>query len=366
MSPSPIPLFSAAGAQGSLDLMAPMQRVLDSNWYIMGQEVAAFEQEFAAYCGVATCLSLANGSDALEIALRALDVGPGDKVLAIANAGFYSSIAIHLVGATPVYVEIDAKTLTMDPADVQAKIAGAKAVIVTHLYGQLAAIEEIMAIAERAGVTVIEDCAQSHGALRNGKRCGSFAALSCFSYYPTKNLGAIGDGGAICTSDPALAQKVKQLRQYGWGHKYSVELPQGRNSRLDELQAAILREKLPHLDFWNAGRRMIAARYNEAFAGLPLQCPASTGDDFVAHLYVVRVKDREAFRAHLKAAGIATDIHYPIPDHQQPAYAAANRGVSLPVTEQAAAEIVTLPCFTGITDAEIERVIAAVTSYFKA
>jgi dTDP-4-amino-4,6-dideoxygalactose transaminase len=234
------------------------------------------------------------------------------------------------------------------------------------LYGQLAAIEEIMAIADAAGVTVIEDCAQSHGAKRNGKRCGSFAALSCFSFYPTKNLGALGDGGAICTSDPALAQRVKQLRQYGWGQKYSVELPQGRNSRLDEMQAAILREKLPHLDGWNAGRRALAARYNAAFAGLPLQCPASVGEDFVAHLYTVRVANREAFRAHLKEAGVATDIHYPIPDHKQPAYADAMRGINLPVTEKAAAEIVTLPCFTGITDAEVERVIAAVKSYFKA
>jgi dTDP-4-amino-4,6-dideoxygalactose transaminase len=366
MTLSPIPLFFAAGAQGSLDLTQPMARVLASNWYIMGQEVAAFEKEFAAYCGVAHCLSLANGSDALEIALRALDVGPGDKVLAIANAGFYSSIAIHLLGATPVYVEIDAATQTMDPADVQAKIAGAKVVIVTHLYGQLAAIEEIMAIAGKAGVAVIEDCAQSHGAMRNGKRAGSFAPLSCFSYYPTKNLGALGDGGAICTSDPALAQKVKQLRQYGWSTKYTVDLPRGRNSRLDEMQAAILREKLPHLDFWNAGRRMVAAHYNEAFEGLPLQCPASVGEDFVAHLYVVRVKDRDAFRAHLKEAGVTTDIHYPIPDHQQPAYLADNKGVSLPVTEQAAAEIVSLPCFTGITEAEIGRVIAAVKSFFKA
>ena len=362
MTTTSIPLFSPAGAQGSLDLLQPMRRVLESNWYIMGQEVARFEQAFAAYCGVESCFSLANGSDALEIALRALGVGPGDKVLAIANAGFYSSIAIHLVGATPVYVEIDAATQTMSPADLAGKLAGAKAVIVTHLYGQLAAIEEIMALATAADVQVIEDCAQSHGAKRHGKRAGSFAPLSCFSFYPTKNLGAIGDGGAICASDASLVAKVKQLRQYGWSQKYAVELPLGRNSRLDELQAAILFDKLPYLDEWNAGRRAVAVRYNSAFAGLALQCPASVGEDFVAHLYVVRVKDRDAFRAHLKEAGIATDIHYPIPDHRQAAYPRPD--VSLPVTEQAAAEIVSLPCFTGITAAQINQVIAAVHSYF--
>lgn len=363
---SQIPLFSSKIANEGVDLAGALQRVVDRNWYVLGTEVTAFEAEFAAYQGARSCIALANGTDALEIALRTLGIGPGKRVALVANAGFYGSTAVHAVGAEPVYVDVDAATLTMAPAALQAALAtGVDAVIVTHLYGQMADIEPIAAMAADSRVPLIEDCAQAHGATRDGRRAGSFGDIGCFSFYPTKNLGAIGDGGAITTSSAELETRARRLRQYGWSSKYHVTEAGGRNSRLDELQAAVLREKLPLLDTWNARRRDIAARYNAAFAGLPVQLPASTGDDFVAHLYVIRVPDRAAFIAAMSAAGVGTDIHYPVPDHRQSAYPQAG-GTSLPVTEAASGAVVTLPCFPGLDAASVERVIAAVRGHFDA
>jgi len=359
-----VPLFSSQIANTGVDLIGAMGRVVERNWYVLGTEVTAFEAEFAAYQGVKSCISLANGTDALEIALRTLDIGAGKRVALVANAGFYGSTAVHAVGAEPVYVDVDAATLTMAPAALQmALAAGVDAVIVTHLYGQMADIEQIVAMAAAAGVPLIEDCAQSHGATHAGGRAGSFGDIACYSFYPTKNLGAIGDGGAITTNSVELETRARRLRQYGWSSKYHVTEAGGRNSRLDELQAAVLREKLPMLDGWNAQRRDIAKRYNAAFSALPVQLPASTGDDFVAHLYVIRVKDRAAFIAAMTAAGIATDIHYPVPDHLQTAYPDAT-GAALPVSEAASATVVTLPCFPGLDAGSVERVIAAVQGYF--
>lgn len=363
---SQIPLFSSKIANQGVDLAGALQRVLERNWYVLGAEVTAFEAEFAAYQGARSCVSLANGTDALEIALRALKMGPGKRVALVANAGFYGSTAVHAAGAAPVYVDVDPVTLTMAPESLQAVLAsGVDAVIVTHLYGQMADIETITALTRAAEVPLIEDCAQSHGAIRNEGRAGSFGDIGCFSFYPTKNLGAIGDGGAITTNSAELDTRARHLRQYGWSSKYHVTESGGRNSRLDELQAAVLREKLPMLDRWNAQRRDIAARYNAAFAGLPMQLPVSTADDFVAHLYVVRVQDRAAFVNSMTAAGIGTDIHYPVPDHRQTAYPQAV-SVSLPVTEAASATVVTLPCFPGLDADSVERVIAAVRGHFGA
>jgi dTDP-4-amino-4,6-dideoxygalactose transaminase len=363
---SQVPLFSSKIANQGIDLIGAMQRVVDRNWYVLGTEVAAFEAEFAAFQGVAHCVSLANGTDALEIALRTLAIGPGKRVALVANAGFYGSTAVNAVGAEPVYVDVDARTLTMAPASLQAVLAtGVDAIIVTHLYGQMADIEQIAALAAASDVPLIEDCAQAHGAIRNGRRAGSFCDIACYSFYPTKNLGAIGDGGAITTNSTEFDTRARRLRQYGWSSKYHVAIAGGRNSRLDELQAAVLREKLPMLDHWNAQRREIAGRYAAAFASLPVQLPASAGDDFVAHLYVIRVQDRAAFIASMTAAGIATDIHYPIPDHRQAGYPQA-AGASLPVTEAASARVVTLPCFPGLDGDSIERVIAAVRGHFGA
>jgi aminotransferase EvaB len=364
MMASQIPLFSSKIANNGVDLAGALQRVVERNWYVLGTEVAAFEAEFAAYQGVKSCISLANGTDALEIALRTLEIGPGKRVALVANAGFYGSTAVHTVGAEPTYVDVDAAMLTMAPASLQSALAtGLDAIIVTHLYGQMADVEQIAAMAAAAKVPLIEDCAQAHGATRNGRRAGSFSDIACYSFYPTKNLGAIGDGGAITTNSAEFDTRARRLRQYGWSSKYHVTEPGGRNSRLDELQAAVLREKLPMLDGWNAQRRAIAARYAAAFADLPVQLPASTGDDFVGHLYVIQVQDRAAFIASMTAEGISTDIHYPVPDHRQTAYP-QGAGVSLPVTEAASATVVTLPCFPGLDASSVERVIAAVRSYF--
>ncbi|KAA8703420.1 DegT/DnrJ/EryC1/StrS family aminotransferase [Pseudomonas cannabina] len=360
-----IPLFSAIKANAGLDFATPLKAVLDSHWYVLGNEVKLFEEEFAAYVGVQYCISVANGSDALELALKGLGVAVGDPVVAVANAGFYGSTAIHAVGATPVYADVDPATLTLCKKSLQAVIAKEKpvAIIVTHLYGQLANIEEIVEIASAAGIPVLEDCAQSHGARRNGKQAGSFGTIACFSFYPTKNLGALGDGGAVVTDDDALAARIRQLRQYGWDQKYRIAIPGGRNSRLDEMQAAILRIKLPHLDTWNEQRRSIAKRYNEAFAGLDIELPSSVSDDFVAHLYVIRTKDRAALAAALKEKSVSTDIHYPIADHKQPAYTARS-SVALDVTERTCDTVISLPCFPGLSDEEVDRVIDAVTAYF--
>ncbi|MCF7539110.1 DegT/DnrJ/EryC1/StrS family aminotransferase [Pseudomonas petrae] len=359
-----IVLFSATKANAGIDFVSPLKKVLDSHWYILGNEVKLFEEEFASYVGVEHCVSVANGSEALELALRGLGVEQGNRVVAIANAGFYSSTAIHAIGAEPVYVDVDAETLTMCPKALASVIdTKPAAIIVTHLYGQLANIEEIVRIASAAGVPVLEDCAQSHGARRNGKQAGSFGNIACFSFYPTKNLGALGDGGAVVTRDDQLAARIRQLRQYGWSQKYEVAIPGGRNSRLDEMQAAILRVKLPLLDEWNAQRRSIAQRYNTAFASLDMQLPSSTAEDYVAHLYVVRLNNRAKFAASLKEKSINTDIHYPIADHRQPAYHASATN-SLAVTEQACDTVISLPCYPGLTDEEVDRVIEAVTAYF--
>ncbi len=360
----PIPLFSAAAANAGIDFSEPLMRVVNRHWYIMGEEVKAFEKEFAHYVGAEHCISVANGSEALEIALLGLGVGPGDRVITVANAGFYSSTAIHAVGATPVYVDVDDRSLTMCPDSLKSALSKpAKVVIVTHLYGQLSDIEELASISRAAGSAVLEDCAQSHGARSPAGQCGSFGDLACFSFYPTKNLGALGDGGAIVTSSNELAERLLKLRQYGWATKYHVTVPLGRNSRLDEMQAAILRVKLPQLDGWNAERRSIAKRYCQAFADLPMQLPFSVDEDFVAHLYVVRVEDRKSFIDYLKQNGVSSDIHYPVPDHRQTAYA-ANEKFSLPVTEASCSKLVSLPCFPGLTNEQVNRVIEVVCNYW--
>ena len=360
-----IPLFSAALANQGIDLAGALLRVLDSNYFVMGKEVAKFEEEFAAYTGIAHCISVANGTDALELALRALDLQPGQAVACVANASFYSATAIHLAGGVPLYVDVDEQSLTMAPQTLERALRDKPAaVIVTHLYGQLAAIEDLAAMCRAAGVPLIEDCAQSHGASRGGRQAGSFGDIACFSFYPTKNLGALGDGGAVLTADDKLATRLKGLRQYGWAKKYEVAMLGGGNSRLDELQAAVLRAKLPLLERHNARRRAIAARYNEAFAGLPLRLPVSVGPDFAGHLYVVRTDRRDDFRAHLAGCGVATDIHYPVPDIRQPAFGGRYDGMTLPVSEAACATVVSLPCFPGLPDEDVERVVRAVVSFF--
>jgi dTDP-4-amino-4,6-dideoxygalactose transaminase len=342
------------------ELTAAVNRVLISGWYILGREVAAFESEFAAYCGVTHCLTVANGTDALELALRSLGIGPGDAVATVANAGGYSTTAIRAVGAEPLYIDIDPATMNMSAADLAARLTPAvRAVIATHLFGRMADLRALSGVAAHAAVPLVEDCAQAHGAAIDGKKAGSWGALGCFSFYPTKNLGALGDGGAITCNDGALAQRAKSLRQYGWSSRYhSAEY--GRNSRMDEMQAAILRAKLPHLDGWNARRREIAATYSAALSGQPVECPRDFGESYVAHLYVVRTQARDRVRSALKACSIATDVHYPVPDHlQEAARGTRASATQLPATEQAACEILTLPCYAELEEEEISAVAGA-------
>lgn len=365
MAGDAVPMFSADAALSGIDLEQVLRGVIDSRRYILGAQVQAFEAAFAAHAGVAHGIGVANGTDALELALRAVGIGAGQRVLTVANAGFYGSTAIRAIGAVPVYADVDAATLTLSPAALRQALGAqaVQAVIVTHLYGQLADMAAIAALCRGAGVPLIEDCAQAHGARRDGRRAGAWGEVGCFSFYPTKNLGALGDGGALVTDDGALAERLRGLRQYGWRAKYEVVLAGGRNSRLDELQAAVLNARLPRLDVVNAERRAIAARYNQAFAGLPLRLPASTAEDHVAHLYVVRSTRRAALQAHLAAVGVATDIHYPIADHQQPLLAGGGQLPALPVSEAACAEVLSLPCFPGLEDEQVQRVIDAVRGF---
>lgn len=335
--------------------------VIRSGYYVLGPHVKTFEQAFAQYCGVSECVGVANGTDALELALRGVGVTARDRVAVIANAAMYSTSAVLAIGAEPVFVDI-AEDATMDPSALSAVLEAGdiRAIVATHLYGRLAQMDAIMALAQPRGIAVVEDCAQAHGARdAHGRAAGSLGTIASFSFYPTKNLGALGDGGAVVTDDATLAARVRQLRQYGWGHKYTNEVLGGRNSRLDELQAAMLGAMLPHLDAWNARRRQIANYYSARIRNPAIAVPPPAGSEYVGHLYVVRSDRRDALREHLSAAGVETDVHYPLPDHRQPCFVGRFDQVQLPRTEVFASTILSLPCFPELTDTEVERVVDA-------
>ncbi len=339
-------------------------RVTRSGWYILGRELEAFERLFAGYCDVPHCIGVGNGTDALELALRGLGVCQGTEVITTANAGMYSSTAILAAGATPSYVDVDPASLLLDPQQLQSRIgAKTRAVVATHLYGQLAEIETIVDIASRFGIPVVEDCAQAHGAVRAGRKAGSFGAVGCFSFYPTKNLGAIGDGGALTTRNAELAARLRRLRHYGWGEKYAVAVGGGKNSRLDELQAAVLSAKMELLDGWNSRRREIAAAYSQNIRQPRITVPSIRGEEYVAHLYVIQSSHRDSLQRHLSSCAIDTDIHYPIPDHWQTPIRQMGAEIHLPVTETAARIVLSLPCFPEMIDDEVQRVIDACNSW---
>jgi len=345
------------------EIDAAVRRAMDSGWYVLGKEIAEFEREFAAYVGVKHCVGVANGTDAIEVALRALGIGVGDEVITVSHTATFTAIGIAGAGADPVFVDVDERTYTMDPNTVASALsAKTKAVVPVHLYGVPADLDAI----DRAldgKVTVVEDCAQAHGAMIRGRRVGSIGKLACFSFYPSKNLGAFGDGGAVTTNDDALAERLRQIRNGGQADRYQ-HVVLGVNSRLDELQAAILRAQLPHLDAMNARRREIAARYDRGLAGisgltLPLTAPADLS--FVYHLYVLRSPARDRLRQLLAERGVAAQVHYPIPSHQQPAFAKARVPTSgLPVTNRVCNEVLSLPMYPELSDAEVDEVIAAV------
>ena len=337
-------------------------RVLGSSRFIGGDAVEEFEEAWASYCGVPHAVGVANGTDALQLALTALGIMPGDEVIVPASTFVASAEAVVLAGAVPRFADVDPGTLLLSPDRLEAAITRrTKAVIVVHLYGQMPDMDALSDVARRAGIAVLEDAAQAHGATWRGRRAGSFGAAGCFSFYPGKNLGAFGDAGAVVTADPALAQRIRVLRDHGRaaGSHYQHELV-GTNSRLDALQAVVLTAKLARLDAWNEARRSIAARYRAAFAPGPAclveELPGARG---VYHLAVARVPDRGRVQKQLAAMGVQTQIHYPVPCHRQIPYRRfADR--PLPVAEQSAGEVLSLPIFPTMSDAQVARVCAAV------
>jgi len=340
-------------------------RVMASGWLILGPEVTQFETAFANYLGASHCICVGNGTDAIELALRAMGVEAGDHVATVANAGMYTTIALLAIGAKPYFLDVDLTTHNVTLAEVkQAVAAGVKAIVVTHLYGLM--VPEIEAIAQycsQKSIPLLEDCAQVHGAKINGQYAGTFGDAASFSFYPTKNLGALGDGGAIITSRFEIFERVKRLRQYGWTTKYQVGVPGARNSRLDDIQAAILSVFLPVLDELNARRRDIATRYTDGITHPNIVTPPKSGAAYVAHLYVVRCQHRNKLREHLSRQHIASEIHYPIPDHEQPIFGKQFQNISLPHTEQLKNEVMTLPCYPEMSDAEVDHVIDSVNGW---
>jgi dTDP-4-amino-4,6-dideoxygalactose transaminase len=341
---------------------AAIQSVLDRTAFIMGKEHNEFERAFAAYVGVKHCLGVASGTDALELAARACGLGPGDEVITVPNTFIATTEALTCVGASLRWVEVDPRTYNMDPANIEAVITPrTRAILPVHLYGQPADMGPIIAIARRHGLKVIEDCAQAHGARYQGQKVGAFGDVACFSFYPGKNLGAYGDGGAVVTNDDEIADRVKLLRNHGAREKY-VHSVEGYCRRLDNLQAAVLMVKLPHLDEWNVARRHAADMYDELLQTAPgVVTPYVLREvEPVYHLYVVQVPDRDRVQAALKAEGIETGIHYPIPLHQQPAYAhLGHKPEDFPISAALGPRLLSLPMFAEITDAQIETVAHA-------
>lgn len=349
------------------EILGAMVRVLDSGKYILGEEVRAFEQEFARQFGFAEAVGVASGTDSIALALRALGVQRGERVVTVSHTAVATVAAIEMAGAVPVFADISANTYTLDPdslARTLEAVDGITAVIAVHLYGQPADMPAILQIARRHGVRVIEDCAQAHGAKLDGCFLGSMADAAAFSFYPTKNLGALGDGGMVVSNHPACAAEARRLREYGWGSRYISDVS-GVNSRLHELQAALLRVRLAYLEAGNRRRAEIAAAYDRGLAGTGLILPTiRPGYTHVYHQYVVRHRNRDQFRARLAVKGIGTNIHYPVPVHRQPAYEGRLSAdpCGLGVSEAVACQVLSLPMYPELTGSMVERIVDAVRS----
>lgn len=372
MNQDPIPQTDprAGYLEHQAEIDAAIARVLTGGQYILGREVEAFEAAFASWLGVGYAVGAGSGTDAIELALRACGIGAGDLVFTVSHTAVATVAAVERAGAVPVLVDIEPGGFTMDPAALEAALrrpppGRPAAVLPVHLYGEPAELAAILELAHVHGLRVIEDCAQSHGALYRGRPTGGFGDITCFSFYPTKNLGALGDAGMTATRDPGLATALREIREYGWRDRYVSAIP-GINTRLDPIQAAILGIKLPHLAADNARRQSIAMRYDEGLGGLPLGLPRRQADaTHVYHQYVVRSRARDALREHLRAARIGTGIHYPVPAHLQPAYRGrfAEYPEGLAETARAAGEILSLPIYPQLAEAAIARVIGEVTSF---
>lgn len=347
------------------ELDGAIREVLEASWFILGQQGEAFEREFAAYCGARHAVGVGSGTEALHLALLACGVGPGDEVITVPNTAVPTVCAIDFAGATPVFADIDPLTFNLDPSELERCLTPrTKAVVPVHLYGQPADMEPITAFARKHGLRVVDDAAQAHGAEYQGRRVGTLADATAWSFYPSKNLGAYGDAGAVTTQDPELAERIRRLRNYGEERRY-IHTVRGFNSRLDELQAALLRVKLRHLDDWNDRRRGIAVRYGAAIRHPEVRLPETAPwARHVFHLFVIRANRRDALREYLLAREIGTQIHYPLPIYRQEAY--AHLGVAegaCPEAERAAAEVLSLPLYPELTDAQVEAVVEAVNHF---
>ena len=343
------------------DMREALLRVADSGWYIMGPELRAFEREFADYHGAAHAVGVANGTDAIELALRAGGIGAGDEVITVAHTAMPTVTAIESAGAKPVLADIELESYTLDPQAARACLTErTRAIVVVHLYGNPAAMDGLRQLADARDLLLIEDCAQAHGAAYRGQKVGTIGDMGAFSFYPTKNLGAYGDGGAVITNNPDYAERLAQLRNYGQTTRYRHQF-RGTNSRLDEMQAAVLRVKLRHLDAHNARRRAMAALYDASLSGV--KTPKQFAErEQVYHLYVIRDRQRDDLMTALAERGIGSLIHYPIPIHLQASHQDLGlEAGSLPQTELAAREILSLPLYIGLSDAQVLQVCAAIT-----
>lgn len=347
------------------DVLDAVARVLDRGWFVLGPELEQFEQRFAAYIGSDHCVGVANGTEALGLALQAAGLQARDTVATVANAGMYTALAALGINVHPLFMDVDLDNQLVNLNEVaQAIERGAKAVVITHLYGRIVPeIQEIADYCATQNVPLIEDCAQAHGAKLYEKSAGTFGDMSCFSFYPTKNLGCFGDGGAVLTNNSELARKLKTLRQYGWGSKYRVEHPGGRNSRLDEIQAAILNTLLPGLAADNAARLAIAQKYSSGICHNLIFTPSTPQEGYVAHLYVIRTTKRQELQTYMHSKGIATEVHYPVPDHQQPILQTPYAHILLPNTQILSEQILTLPCYPEMAANEVQYVIDTINSW---
>jgi len=354
-----VPFLWLTPGDDARDVRSAIDRVIERGWFVLGPEVEAFEREFAAAAQAPHAVGVGSGTDAISLILRALGVGPGDEVITTPLSAVFTALAIAMVGARPVFADIDPVRFTLDPEQIEGLIGPRTRVIVpVHLYGQAADMTGIERVASRHGLAVVEDCCQAHLATAAGRPVGTIGVAGAFSFYPTKNLGALGDGGAVVTRDAALADRIRRLRNGGQRVRYEHDEP-GVNSRLDEIQAAVLRARLPRLKAWTSRRRDLAAQYRSALAGTSVQVPPESDSGHVYHLFVVRVHDRDAVQQQLAAAGIETLIHYPMPIPRQQAFA-DTAPADCPIATRACAEVLSLPLHHGLSDRDLDGVVAAV------
>jgi len=359
VTPMRVPFMSLVPGPDAPAIRSAIDRVIERGWFILGPELAEFETEFAAASGARHAVGVGTGTDALALALRAMGIGPGDEVITAPVSAAYSALAIMMAGATPVFADLDPARLTLDPAAAEAAVTPRTAAIMpVHLYGQPADMAALTGVAQRHNLAILEDACQAHAATCGGTPVGTFGAAGAFSFYPTKNLGALGDAGAIITDDEALAGKLKRLRNGGQTDRY-LHVEFGVNSRLDEMQAAILRARLPLLQNWTTRRRALAARYRRALHGAPVVVPPECDPGHVYHLFPILVENREAFQAHLSSRGIGTLVHYPIPIPRQPALAQITGG-PCPVADRVTAGVCSLPLHPQLSDSDADFVAAAI------